>query len=392
MVTEDFTGAVDLPRMNMDRRRSPVPVLYTIPNFITAGSGRLMLNIIEGLDRRRFSPAVCVSRAGGELDREVERMGIPFIRAPFTVPPRPYRTLPVRVWQAAQVFRPYRFGLWHSFNWAGEYTEPLIARAAGTRRWVYTKKAMGWGSRAWLARSYLASRIVVDNTDMPRVMFDRPGLRGRVRLIPHSVNVEQFTVREGRKRVVRERLGIPDDTMVAACVAHLVPVKGHPTLLDALLAVPRLHLLIAGKPLDTGYAEALKRQVDSNGLADRVHFLGGVTDVPGLLAEVEVVVLPTCGRGEGCPVALLEAMAAGRACIATDIPGSRDIITSRTDGLLVPPEDSVALAAALTRLVAAPELRYRLGTAARQRIIDHYRVEREVADHERLYEEMLDGS
>src|SRR5262245_27237709 len=106
----------------------PSPILFTIPNFITAGSGRPMLNIIERLDRSRYAPAVCVSKAGGNLDREVAALGIPFIEAPFTVAPKPYATLLWRTWRASALFRPYNFALWHSFHYADDYTEPIIAR------------------------------------------------------------------------------------------------------------------------------------------------------------------------------------------------------------------------------------------------------------------------
>src|ERR1035438_5979768 len=125
----------------------PVSILFTIPNFITAGSGRVMLNIVERLDRKRFAPIVCVARKGGALDAEVQALNIPFLEAPFTVPVKPYLTLLPRAFKAAQVFRPLKCSVWHSFHYADDYSEPLIARFAGAKAWVYTKKAMGWGSR-----------------------------------------------------------------------------------------------------------------------------------------------------------------------------------------------------------------------------------------------------
>src|SRR2546421_3921582 len=105
-----------------------LPILFTIPNFITAGSGRAMLNIIERLDRKRFAPGVCVSKKGGDLDTLVDRLGIPFLEADFTVPPRPYLTLVARAWKAGRKFRCFRFALWHSFHYSDDYTESIIAR------------------------------------------------------------------------------------------------------------------------------------------------------------------------------------------------------------------------------------------------------------------------
>ena len=123
----------------------PVPILFTIPNFITAGSGRAMLNIIERLDRERFAPSVCVLKKGGDLDKEVERLGIPLLEAQFTIPPRPYASLWWRAWQAARPFRQGRYQLWHSFHYSDDYTEPIIARMAGARAWIYYQEKYGLG-------------------------------------------------------------------------------------------------------------------------------------------------------------------------------------------------------------------------------------------------------
>jgi glycosyltransferase involved in cell wall biosynthesis len=311
-----------------DCMKVPLPILFTIPNFVTAGSGRVTLNIVERLDRRRFAPTVCVLKRGGRLDAEVEAMGIPLIKEAFTVPARPYHSLPSRLRRAATSFRGYGFAMWHSFHYTDDYTEPLIARLAGARAWVYTKKAMGWGSRAWLLRSFLASRIVVDNSDMPRVMFDRVGLRGKVRLIHHGIPTRVYSPGVPQRLGIRSGLGIVGDEAVVGCVAHLVPVKGHPTLIQAIARVPSVRLLIAGDPLDAEYHASLVARCSALEVTDRVHFLGGVNDAPAFLAKLDVFVLPTWAkwRMEGCPVALLEAMACGLPCVATDIPGSRDLV------------------------------------------------------------------
>ncbi len=369
---------------------SPARILFTIPNFITAGSGRVMFNILERLDRNKFLPSICVLRRGGKLDAEVERLGIPLLELPFTVDAKPYWSLLERSRRAAEVFRPYRFNLWHSFHYAGEYTEPIIARFAGARAWVYTKKAMGWGSRAWKIRSLLATRIVADNSDMLRVMFDRPRFARKVKVIHHGIPADQYAPTD-KRLALRKHLGIGSRQIVVTCVAHLLPVKGQTTLIEALSQMPDGHLLLAGMPLDVEYVHALHAQVKKHGLEGRVHFLGAVADVPALLSETDVFVLPTWAkwRMEGCPVALLEAMSCACACIATDIPGSRDLIEHGKSGLLVPAEDSRTLAAALRRLVASPEERTAFGIAARERVIDRFTIEHEVAAHEQMYSELL---
>jgi glycosyltransferase involved in cell wall biosynthesis len=371
--------------------KSCFSILFTIPNFITAGSGGAMLNIIERLDRKRFAPAVCVLRKGGDLDRRVDQMGIPFIEIPFTVAPKPYLTLSLRAWKAARRLRPHHFALWHSFHYSDDYTEAIIARMAGARAWIYTKKNMGWGSRAWRLRTRFATRVAAQNSDMMRSFFGNGSFHPKARPIPRGVDSARFVPDAAPKLGLRSQYRIPSDAIVVACVAQLVPVKGHPTLLEALASVPEVHLLIAGTPLEEDYTASLHQQAARLDLSRRVHFLGSVKDVPALLAESEIFALPTWAkwRMEGCPVALLEAMSCGRACVATDVPGSRDLLENGHSGLIVPPEDPGALAAALTRLVGSPELRQQMGRAARQRVLDHFTIEKEVDAHEALYAEVL---
>lgn len=370
---------------------APIKILYTIPNFITAGSGQALLNIVQRLDRNRFEPAIAVLKSGGRLEGTIRELGIPLYELPFTVAPRPIHSLPLRIWNAARCFRQYHFTLWHSYHYTDDYTEPLIARVAGAKAWVYHKKNMGWGSRAWRVRTMLASRIAAQNTDMLKQFFADPHTKAKVRLLPRGVDVGKFYPQADPRLGIRSRFGLNTATFLVGCVAHLVPVKGHPTLIQAIAKLPNAHLVLAGKPLDETYVNELTKLCADLDIADRVHFLGDVQDIPAFHAELDVFVLPTLARFrmEGCPVALLEAMACGLPCIATDIPGSRDVIQPDVSGLLVAPEDVDGLARLLADLHSTPERRAMLGAAARQRVLDCYTIEREVAAHEALYDELL---
>jgi glycosyltransferase involved in cell wall biosynthesis len=364
----------------------PIRILFTIPNFITAGSGLAMLNIIKRLDRSRFAPVVCAMKKGGELDGELERLGIPLIEAPFVVADRPYHTLLARCWRAAQAFRPHRFQIWHSFHWANDWTEPIIARMAGVRCWIYTKKNMGWGRRGYL-RAMLATRIVALNADMLKGFFYSRVLGPKARLIPRGVDTFRFAPNTVPRLGVRQGLGLGDNVITLSCVANLVPIKDHPTVLRAIAELPMVHFILAGKELDKEYVASLRGLVQALRIADRAHFLGPVPDVPALLAETDIFVLPTKSPGEGCPVSLLEGMSCAKPCVATDVSGSRDIIEHEKNGLLVPPGDSQAMAQAFQTLISSPDLRQRLGNAARERVVQYFSIEREIAAHEALYAE-----
>lgn len=362
----------------------PISILFTIPNFITAGSGRAMLNIIERLDRKEFAPAVCVLRKGGDLDRAVEQLGIPLIEAPFAIPARPYHTLLFRARKAAEVFRPYRFAIWHSFNYSDDYTEPVIARMAGARRWVYTKKNMGWGSRAWRLRTYLAHGVIAQNGEMLKRFF--PGQNDKVRLIPRGVDVTRFAP-NGHNRELPSKCQFPQGATVIAHVGQLVPVKNHQHLLRALAKTKTdLRLVLAGEFLDRSYAAELQRLTEELGLKDRVRFLGKINDVPNLLRAVDIFAF--CSHVESCPVALLEAMALGLPCIVTDIPAMLDIHQPGKTALVVPRDNVDAFAAALDELALDQDQRRRLGETGRKQIEERFTIERETSDHQRLYLEL----
>jgi glycosyltransferase involved in cell wall biosynthesis len=366
-----------------------VPILFTIPNFITAGSGRAMLNIVARLDRKRFSPAICISQRGGKLDQEVEKLGIPLIEANFTVSPQPYTTLFSRVQNTARIFCPYHFKLWHSFHYSDDYTEALIARFSGAHAWMYTKKNMGWGGRAWKLRSLFASAIAAQNSDMLTHFFPHALFKRKAILVPPGVDTKVFHPDVKPALHVRSGLGIDKDEILITCVAELVPVKGHPYLLQAMTGLPNAHLFLAGRPSDETYTRKLHQQVQDLKISDRVHFLGKVDDIPALLAESDIFVLTTIRKGEGCPVAVLEAMACGKACVATNVPGSRDLIQDQKSGLLASPEDHESLFLALKALIADPDLRIRLGQAAHQFIHDQYTIEQEVEKYETIYRKIL---
>jgi glycosyltransferase involved in cell wall biosynthesis len=367
----------------------PVPILFTIPNFITAGSGRALIDLIEQLDSRRFAPSICVSQKGGALDKEVERLGIPFLEAPFTVAPRPYASLLLRARRAARRFREGRYLLWHSFHYADDYTEPIIARMAGARAWIYWKKNMFWGSRAWLLRTLFATRVIALNSDMLRECFSFRHFAGKTRLIHLGVQTNLYHPEVPPRLNICSKLLISADTIVVGSIANLYPAKGQQTVLRAVSLIPEVHLLLAGRPLNAEYAKFLENLAQSLNIQDRVHFLGEVLDIPALLAELDIFVLTTTKAGEGCPAALVEAMSSGRACIATNIPGPRDLIQPGKNGLLVPPEEVGVLAAALNQLIASPEKRRQFGAAARESVINNFTIEREAALHVEVYEEIL---
>jgi glycosyltransferase involved in cell wall biosynthesis len=167
-------------------------------------------------------------------------------------------------------------------------------------------------------------------------------------------------------------------------VANLRSEKAHEVLLHAAAhLLPRhrdLRYLIVG---DGPRRAELKRLATSLGLDSRVTFMGHREDVPALLARADLFVLPS--RSEAFPNGAMEAMAAGLPVIASRVGGLLDLIEDGRTGILVPPGDVAALAAAIEPLVLNPARAFALGSAAREEIARRYSFERMVGAFERLY-------
>lgn len=364
----------------------PIPVLFTIPNFITAGSGSAMLNLIRGLDPQKYTPSICVLKKGGRSYDEAKSSGIEIFEAPFTISPRPYSTFPLRAFQASRIFRPHQFKIWHSFHYLDDYAEPVIARMAGTRKWIYTKKNMSWGNGAWNLRTFLAAGIAVQNSSMPDLFFKN--FKKPLEVIPPGVDASSFAARD-KKNELKKILGLASSDILAGHSAHFVPVKNHPYLIKALAdcKAKNIHLVFAGRMGKDAYTEEVKGLAEKLNLGKRVHFLGEVQDMPQFLNSLDFFVFSSLR--EACPVAVLEAMACGLACVVTDIPGIRDMHVHEKTGFITAASDPRAFSSALDLLAGSESLRRAMGKEASQRILEKFSLEREVKQYGDFYERVL---
>ncbi|MDG3441580.1 glycosyltransferase family 4 protein [Nitrospirillum amazonense] len=165
-----------------------------------------------------------------------------------------------------------------------------------------------------------------------------------------------------------EELAEPLGPVTCAQVSRMLTLKGVEDLVAAVRLVRAqgidLHLILAGAP-DTDSPAAIPRAtLDAWAVESGIEWLGAVSDVRTVWARASIAVLASRG-GEGVPKSLLEAAACGRAIVATDVPGSREVAVEGRNALLAPPRDPAALAAALARLAQDAALRRRLGLASR---------------------------
>ena len=366
------------------------------------GTERHVMNLTTGLARERFDLHFgCVKRVG-ELLPELEAQRIPVTDYKIS---RLYghQTLRQQV-RLAGYLRRNRIDIVHSYNFYANCFVVPAARLARTPVIVASIRDTG----AFLTpRQRRVQRMVCRLADVVLVNAEavRQWLAGEgfsldnVVVIRNGIDLAQF----GRPRSgtgVRRALGLSGSGPVIAMLARVTPLKGVEYFLEAAATVatvfPDARFLVVGDANviqdttiapNSAYRNELEDHVRRLGLEGRVVFTGFRLDVPELLSEVSVSVLPSLS--EGLSNAVLESMAAGVPVVATRIGGTPEAIADGVSGLLVPPRDSAALAGAMLRILEDRELAARLGRAARRRVAEHFSLERMVSETERLYSTLL---
>lgn len=367
-----------------------VGVLQLIDTLDAGGAERVAVNLANHLPRDRYRPYLGTTRRDGALAAAVRadvgrlRLGP---RRRFA--PRPVIRL-VRFLRDQHIdllhahstsifiaalgvrFRPRTVLVWHDhFGRQDIASRPAwlyrlaVRRAAGViavspQLAAWSHRVLGVAAdRSWYLPNFVVPAAEQPPAEQPEPARDLPGVAGQ--------------------RVI--------------CVANLRAQKDHLTLLRAMAevaaAAPESHLLLAGKTVEPECAAAIRDAIRRHRLTDRVTLLGERRDVAALLRASDVAVLSS--RSEGMPLALVEYGAAGLPVVATRVGCCAEILDHGRAGLLVPPGDAAALAAALAGLLRDPARRRGLGETLRQRVERVYRPEVVIGRLGQLYGTLLAG-
>ncbi len=252
-------------------------------------------------------------------------------------------------------------------NWRGIMLRSFARR--GVRRWIFS-------------------------SDMDRcTAILRRGIPpAKAAVVPFGIDPEVFSPDRTRPaHEVREELGIAPEMLVVGTVGRLSPQKGHEVLVEAA----RLVLSAVNTPLifvvvgDGESRSALERLIARDGLESSFRLLGARADIADLLGCFDVFVMSSWF--EGLCLAVLEAMAMARPVVATRVGGIPSSVVPGETGVLVPPGDAEALAAAVTALLRNPQRARTLGAAGRKRVLERFTVNRMVEGVSRLYDKVLQG-
>ena len=365
----------------------PVRVCYVIDRLRIAGTETQLCKLIAGLDRSRVVPHLCLLDGDEPLSRSLEPADCETLRLTVRSLARPSALL--AGWRFARFVRARRIDIVQVHFRDSTYFAAPPARLAGVRHVVRTRRDLGFWMRPidrLLGRVF--NRVVTGT--LANCQACRQAVIAQERAAPDSVAVLENGLELAPFLSIPAWAPTAKGVRRVGVVANLHPVKGPDVFIRAAAIAaasrPDVRFEIAGTG-DTASAQSL---IDQLGLHDHFTLRGSVRDVPSVLAGLDVAVLAS--RSEGLSNALLEYMAAARPIVATRVGASAEVIEEGRHGLLAPPDDPPALAAAIGRLLDEPQLAAATASAARQRVSERYSLSAMLRRYEDYYCRLVFGT
>jgi L-malate glycosyltransferase len=367
-----------------------IRLLNMLTSFQIGGTERQVVNLALGFDPSRFDLHLACLRNRGELLEEVALLPVP--RPVFDIG-RLYG--PKTLWQAIRLavyIRRNRIQIVHTYGFypnvfaipaARLFGAPIVVASIRDRGDILTP-AQRWIQK-WVCR--FADCVLVNAEAIRDTLIEQGFRPDNIVVIRNGIRLSTFGKKE-KGAALRRELGLPPSAPLVVVSSRLNRMKGVEYFLDAasMLAprFPEVRFLIVG---DGGGRKELEDRAGNLGLAKRVIFTGFRSDVPDLIPEAAVSVLPSLS--EGLSNSLLESMASGVPVIAARVGGNPEIVEHEVSGLLVPTRDSAALADAIGSLLQDPQLAASMGEAGRRRVAELFSMERSLSEVERFYERLL---
>ena len=364
-------------------------VAYFAPLLATGGTQRHLQQVLGLLDRRRFEARVFTLRAGGEVERELRAAGVSVTS--LDVPGRLTAPATVRaLLRTARLLRAERIDVVHGYQWRPALIGTFTGRLAGVPLLLASKRSLTGAdrdaSRAWRRIARHVDTVLV-NADALRVEGEADGMRCRWTRLQNGIDLDAFRL-DGATGAAKTALGLDPERPVLGTVGRLEQRKGQDVLLAALERLkgrrPAPQLLVVG---DGPTAADLRKRAEALGVTKLVRFTGTLDDVRPALAAMDVFTLPS--REEGMSNALMEAMAAAKPIVATDVGGNGEVLDRGRLGVLVPSDDALALADAVAALLDDAARGAALGGAARAHVIARWDARAMVSELEAFYDRRL---
>ncbi|HKN19727.1 MAG TPA: GT4 family glycosyltransferase PelF [Dissulfurispiraceae bacterium] len=362
----------------------PKVILQLIESWGPGGAEKVLLELCRGVDKKHFYPVVILLHDGWLYDK-LKESGIEAI-----VVSNKYSYDPLFLWELFGIIRKFKVDIIHSHEFmmnvygslAGLLTGiPVIATVHG-KKYFHEH----WRRRfAYRVTARFSSMIAVSR-DLKQFISEKTGASGnKIGVIYNGINCAAYG--NGDAASLRKELGLASGAPVIGMIGNLYKVKGYPFFLQAareiLKTFPGAVFLIVGRG---ELQEALEQQAAELGLGDSIRFLGFREDIPDLLNLIDIFVLSSLS--EGLSLSILEAMAAGKPVVATNVGGNPEVIVEGSTGFLVPVGDPEALARRIMTFLSDPGSARGMGQEARKRVLENFSVEAMTMRYQSLYREL----
>ncbi len=388
------------PREDVDRR---IRLLKFVTLFGCGGTERQFVNLGRALDTARFDLRYGCLSSQGDLLESVRAQGIEPVEYP--IPSFYSREFVRQAWRFARDVRRARIDIVHAYSFYGNVFAIPAARLAGVPIVIASVRDQGVYLTPTQARVHrfacrLADCVLVNADAIKQGLVAQGVDPARIVVIHNGIDLEPFEQTESTA-AIRQELGVPVGVPVVGVAGRLSRAKGLEDFVDAAAlihqAAPEARFLVVGgervgvDPVPGhAYRDRLIERALRAGVHDRFIFTGYRADIPRLLRAMDVSVLPS--HSEGLPNAVLEAMAAGVAVVATRVGGVPEVVVDQETGRLVAPGDPPALAAAVLMLLSDPAATAAMGRAGRARVRDHFSVASMAERTQRLYLDSVLGA
>jgi glycosyltransferase involved in cell wall biosynthesis len=356
-------------------------VLQLIETSGPGGAEKMLVNLVGELSKGEFHPIVCL-RKEGWLHNQLQESGC----ETKIVPHNGYIN---SAWfrQLRKIIHAEQIDVIHAHEFAMNAYGSVLSGLTGVPV-ITTVHGKSYYHDKWRRRfAYRLiarwSKMVAVSEDIRNFLVTQVGIdRDHVMTIHNGIDVKAYIGNFGEDRAQEK-----DRTKyVIGAVGSLYAVKGHTCLLKALAIVLKTQPDVVCKIAGQGHLLGqLQTEAAELGIANKVTFLGLRDDIPEFLQNIDVFVLSSLS--EGLPLSVLEALAAGKPVVATDVGGVSEVVQDQITGFVVPPKDPEALAARILQVMADQAMSERLGRAGREKVERDFSLDTMTKQYEALYEE-----
>lgn len=375
-----------------------INLAFVIDHLDVGGTESQLYYLLKGLDRQRFSAIVVCFKQKGRIAESIESLGFPVYRLPSfsRFLPKIFRRA-LQTLNLAYLFRQRNIHLVQNYLLTANIFGTLASWCARVPRVCASERNTINTDCSDQIFKNKVFKFLEPQIDMTIGNSDQVSqyLVERVQLTPHKVctipnGVPFAHFQDSLPYDLKKDLELPEGSFLLGKVARLVAAKNHSMLLQVVAKLrdrfPHLHLVLIG---DGPLRQELEMQAQKLNLAQHIHFLGTRTDVPRLLASLDLVV--SSSDHEGMPNGIMEAMAAGKAVVATNAGGTESLVVYGVTGFVTPRGNAKQLQEHLEILINLPWLCQRFGRQGQNHIKKEFSTERMVERTQKLYLELLDA-